>query len=97
MNNLIFMQRIIYIFLIFLCSNIFAQSGSPYKDRVDAVFINIDKSPTRIPTRLLLETGLNLIQTAKLQGVITADNQVNFQIWNALHHNVQKPTCPNHY
>ncbi len=50
--------------------------------------MHIDKSPSRIPTRLLLESGLNLVEIDKLQGTITPDNQVNIQIWNALHHSL---------
>ena len=70
--------------ILLFCSNALAQSDSPHEDATDAIFYNIDKSPSRIPTRLLLESGFNLIQIDQLQGTITPTNQVNFQIWNAL-------------
>ena len=70
--------------ILLFCSNALAQSDSPHEDQTDAIFYNIDKSPSRIPTRLLLESGFNLVQIDELKGTITPSNQVNFQIWNAL-------------
>ena len=46
---------VVLLLVLLFCSNALAQSDSPYKDKIDSVFMHIDKSPSRIPTRLLLE------------------------------------------
>ena len=101
MTNFYFMQRscitpqhcntatplVIFAMLLLLCSNAFAQSGSPYKDQVDAVFVNLDKSPARIPTGILFEAGYNLVDVSELRGKY-GNKAITFQTWKALYYSL---------
>ena len=69
-----------------LCSNAFAQLGDDYKPKVDSVFMNLDKSPNRIPTGILYEAGYSLIEENRLNG--NATQPVDLQTWKTFYYSL---------
>ena len=68
------MNRILIIFILFVSTNSFAQTGDPLRDKLDSIFINIDK--WQIPSGYLQEYGAEFTPLHRFNGVLT-DSNVN--------------------
>ena len=58
-----------------ISTNSFGQTGDPLRDKLDSIFINIDKS--QIPNGYLQEYGAEFTPLHRYNGVLTDSNVIN--------------------
>ena len=70
-------------------SNVFAQNpdGDDYKVKIEKVFQLLDKSPDRIKTGILFESGYNLVEQSKLNG--NAGAPIDLTTWKTIYYSLQ--------
>ena len=80
------MSRILIAFILLISTNSFGQTGDPLRDKLDSIFINIDKS--QIPNGYLQEYGAEFTPLHRYNGALTDSNVNNI---NAPPHKIKIP------
>ncbi len=76
-------------------SNAFAQNpdGDDYKVKIEKVFIDLNKTPDRIKTGILFESGYNLIEDYRLDA--NAGKPIDFEAWKIFYYSIASGTVNN--
>ncbi|RIH65996.1 hypothetical protein D1164_06945 [Mariniphaga sediminis] len=78
------MKKVIFIFTIFCLffQNVLAQS-TDFRSQMNTIFEDVDLS--QVPSGILFDYGLNLVDDSLYNGTVTNDNILSPQVWKSLY------------